>query len=156
MTATNMPNDSGSYNLIIGKQMMKQLKINIDLDKDTIKWKDISVSIVNHGHWNAHQIHAFIHLHLTQKVNNALATSINKAKSSPTGSNKDTLSLGERGKSLASQEVHMMMTLKCEEYKAANLVSNISGLTHLNGEQQNKLLETLSRYQDMFQGWWGN
>ncbi len=62
-----MPHNSCSYPLVIGRSVMRNLKLDVSILKNAFEWNYITVPFVPCGHWMDSWIEQFCQVHFLQK-----------------------------------------------------------------------------------------
>jgi len=120
------------YDFILGRDLLKDIGLDIQYSASQFVWNDIIVAMVLSGHWTKERITSVAASWNTKKVIRAKSKEINE------------------------EEKLYITEIKPAEYKPVNIVEVVSNQTHLTVDEQQKLSNLLFEFQDLFQGKKGN
>ncbi len=131
-----MPNNNCSFPLVIGRSIMQNLKLDVNVLKNTFDWQDLTVPFAPRGHWTDSRIEQFCQVHFLQKE---------KAKK-----------VTQDSSGLNSEDIYntniAKPVLKKVVYEPADLNKILAGLNYLTADKKPLLLNTLSKYPNVFEG----
>lgn len=113
------------YDMIVGRDLMIELKINLSFDKRMVTWEDISIPMRD-----------FHRLKKWKLSKYELKTIIREMK-----------------EPIAAQEAtNRMIKILDSKYEKANLQKIVEGATHLNQREKDLLYKLLKKYEEIFDG----
>ena len=116
------------YDVIIGRDLMQALGIDILNSRHTFKWDDIEIPMMPMGYWKQ------------SRINNFMSRMDNKTTKEP--------------RKEESHEVEKQYNK--QDYEKPDLAAEVSKMEHLNDQQKQELLEVLTDNEEAFQGTKGN